>query len=203
MKTLFLSKHKSKVFAFRNGEAHNIFPKLDDDVLSIAGYYFANSLHFYGVGAENNYDNIIDQNNLVNSIYQPILGYEITTFGEDIFGNQFCFSEEKFSWLNIETSELENIADSFEGFLNAIEQNVDYYTGFPITEEMSEDHKSMLGLGYRLCPIKPFVIGGEYSLNNLSLEKFDHNLRYNGQIAAQIVNLEDGQRIRIVHKSID
>ena len=203
MKTLFLSIHKSKEFAFRNTEAHNIFPKLDNDVLSTAGYYFANSLHFYGVGAENNYDNIIDQNNLVNSIYQPILGYEITTFGEDIFGNQFCVSKDEFYWLNIETSELENIADSFEGFLNEIEQNVDYYTGFPITEEMSEDHKSMLGLGYRLCPIKPFVIGGEYSLNNLSLEKFDHNLRCNGQIAAQIVNLEDGQRIRIIHKSID
>ncbi|HOY13765.1 MAG TPA: hypothetical protein PLY70_11520 [Saprospiraceae bacterium] len=200
MKTLFFSKHKSKEFAFRNTEAHNIFSKLDNDVLSTAGYYYANSLHFYGVGAENNYDNLIDQNNLVNSIYQPILGYEIATFGEDIFGNQFCFLEEKFYLLNIETAELENIADSFEGFLNVIEQNVNYYAGFPITEEMREDHISMLGLGYRLCPKKPFVIGGEYSLNNLSLEKFEHNLKYNGQIAAQIVNLEDGQRISIIQK---
>ena len=55
----------------------------------------------------------------------------------------------------------------------------------------------MLSQGYRLSPIKPFVLGGEYVNQNLFLNKYIDNLELNSSIALQIYGLPDGQKVII------
>ena len=201
MKTLFLINNKSKEIAIQFGKSRTNLQSINNEILSLCGYYYSNSLHFYGNGTEYNYDDLLCQNDIILKHYNSLLQQGLTTFGEDLFGNQFCVLEEKYYLLDIETSELKIISNSFHGFLKELEQDIDYYSGFPITQEMDKAKLEMLGTGCRLCPIKPFVIGGEFKLNNLVLEKFDVNFRHNADLAKQLVSLKDGEKVKIVYKS--
>ena len=48
---------------------------------------------------------------------------------------------------------------------------------------------------------KPFVIGGEYVIENFYALTFPRYLEYNGDIAKQIAHLADGQKVKIVIKN--
>jgi hypothetical protein len=47
----------------------------------------------------------------------------------------------------------------------------------------------------RLLPKLPFVLGGEYNLDNLYLANSVEGMRFRGSIARQIQNIPDGNKV--------
>lgn len=55
----------------------------------------------------------------------------------------------------------------------------------------------ILNYDERLTPKMPFVIGGEYSLKNIYVNKFEKIISFNSNLAKQIKNLPDGTKVEI------
>ncbi|WP_431166931.1 hypothetical protein [Tenacibaculum halocynthiae] len=69
--------------------------------------------------------------------------------------------------------------------------------------ELSKEDNKLLTEGKRLSAKQPFIIGGEYNLNNFYLKDFKKNIYYNSSIAKQVYNVPDGAKIKIVIKDSD
>lgn len=52
-------------------------------------------------------------------------------------------------------------------------------------------------MGHRLAPKLPFVVGGEYSIANLTLTRDSDLICFGAQVANQIARLADGAEIQI------
>jgi len=152
------------------------------------GYFFNSALHLYGFYTENNHD-IKYVNRLLLHEYES--NFEgLYSFGEDIFGNQFCFSAKGVFFFNIETGEKEFLCLTFEEWLCMLENETDYFTG-QIFSNIIINHK------LRLCPKIPFVTGGEYKRENLYSLDFPDYIFTNANIARQIYNFPDGTDVTI------
>jgi len=87
--------------------------------------------------------------------------------------------------------------------LSVLLNDVNYFTGVELAKELIENKREDLSAGFRLCPKMPFVMGGEYKLDNLYLKLFDKNLSYNAAIARQVICLEDGQKVQLKIQNLD
>ena len=87
-------------------------------------------------------------------------------FAEDIFGHQFAIAGEKIVTFDLETGEQEGFADNLEAFATELFGEPSLHTGWPLAHEWQEKY-SALPLGMRLVPRRPFVLGGDYVLENL------------------------------------
>ena len=164
--------------------------------LKLDGFYFSKALHIYGF-CDDNFHNIEYINTFFKNKFNFINSKDLILFGCDLFGNQFCFKENKIGFLNIETGETELIAENFEDWVNVLLNDYNYYTGVQILNEW-EELMLPLKITERFVPIKPFVIGGEYSPKNMRAIEFFETLDYNSSLAKQIYNLPDGTPIELV-----
>lgn len=160
------------------------------------GYFFDYSLHIYGFNNELNCHSYQYVNDLIENEYKSLLPKGLSCFACDVFGNQFGFGKKGIFFLNIETAEHEMIAPDFNGFINVLESEADYFTGFPILEKWNVQGNKM-EVNERLVPLRPFVIGGGYEVQNLYQMEFQKVIKYNANIARQINDLPDGQEIAI------
>jgi len=154
------------------------------------GYYYNRSLHIYSVGSVDDFNNIFYINDLLKKEYNEIIKNEFF-FAQEIFGNQFGFSQDGIVFLNIETGEKNILAENFDGWYNEIRNDLDYYTGRNIVNAWNAIHEP-LDHNTRLCPTVPFVIGGEYEIENLYKSIFPNFLLSNANIARQIYDLPEG-----------
>lgn len=162
------------------------------------GYYFDHSMVLYGLNTKEKFNNASVDSNLVKKYYNPILGQDLFCFGADIFGNLFVFGEsEKVLFFNIESGEIEQIANDFEDWLKVLFSDLNYFSGRELAMTLTENVREDLSKGFRLCPKIPFITGGAYDLSNLYLKFYDINIKYNASIASQVINLEDGQAVKI------
>lgn len=164
------------------------------------GYYCNNALHFYGYQTDEFYNDSMAISELINNSYGRLLNKDFICVGQDIFGNQFVGTDAKYYFLNIETAELDYMADNIKQLINAIYENVEYYSGHVLTSDLSENQIVQLASGFRLCPRKPFVIGGDFTIQNLYLLNTMKCLDYNFDIASQILNIPDGKEVKLVFK---
>ena len=164
------------------------------------GFFFNNALQFYAINSAEKIFCLKNINELITNLYKK-LGDELFYFGQDIFGNQYAFNNNNEVVLfNIESAEKEHIAYSFKEFIDTLLEDTDYYTGESLILEWKSLH-SDLKLNERLCPKKPFVLGGDFDISNLYNLNISKNLEYNSSIAIQIHELPDGTPIR--YKIID
>jgi len=161
------------------------------------GYFYNNSLLIFGLSNKEEQFNIIHMNNILNKNYKNIVN-NLYFFAQDIFGNLFAFDNKNIVFFNIETGEREVIADDFKSWLLILYDDLDYYTGESLTEELKHIEKIQLIQDKRLCPKYPFVLGGEYEMDNLILKTYIDNILYNSSIAKQIDNLPDGSKVKII-----
>lgn len=163
------------------------------------GLFFDQSLQFYSFTEERDYRNIAVVNETFKREYKGLFN-RLVAFAQDVFGNQFAFNtlENCIVLFNIETAEQRIIADSFEDWLVMIEEDLDYLAGLSYARKWKKYHN--LGLDQRILPEVPFVIGGEYSLENFDISTFPYYISYNAQLAKQIFNLKDGENIELVIK---
>ncbi|MEU6183683.1 hypothetical protein [Streptomyces coeruleorubidus] len=124
----------------------------------------------------------------------PDLGAEYTAFAEDAFGGQFLSSESGVFHLEPETGEIEHIASDITGWCAAVLDEPEVLTGYPLAEEWQTRH-GKLPAGKRLVPRKPFVLGGEFTCDNLMLVDSAESLRWRAELAAKIRDVPDGGKI--------
>ena len=119
----------------------------------------------------------------------------LRSIGQDVFGNQFVYDvyTRKFLLFNIETANKEELASNFKGFVETLFTDIEYYSGRSFILNWNTE----LQFNQRLCPKKPFVIGGEYNSNNLYASTFPKYLEFFADVAKQIHELPDGTPIKL------
>lgn len=153
-------------------------------------YAFESALHFYSMV----YLNAWNKSEGWRSLYD--LPDELTFFAEDIFGEQFCLYNSKIYRFNPETGELDEFSRTLEEWASNILQDYEVETGYLIAHEWQE-RRGGLQLGQRLVPVKPFVLGGKYEIENLQPMYSADGIAYRANIARQIRGLPDGTRVKL------
>lgn len=151
-------------------------------------YAFENALHFFSNLELEKINTLIHQKKLYDSncIY----------FAEDIFGNLFCEKINKFYFLDVEIGELELMGNSIEEWAKKIITEYNYYTGYSLGHEW-QIKNGKLSTGQRLIPKKLFILGGKYTLDNLISQNTIEALKFRSNIAHQLSDVKDGEKIII------
>jgi hypothetical protein len=160
------------------------------------GFFFNKSLHFYSLIAENSFRSIIDFNKSLSREFSFLFN-GLYAFAQDIFGNQFVFDINTFEihFFNIESGSKELLAENFSVFINVLLNDIEYYSGLTYEAEWNENNS--IALNQRLQAKTPFVIGGDYKVNNFYVNTYPDYLSYSADIAKQIYNLKDGEKVRL------
>lgn len=161
------------------------------------GIFYGRSLQLYCCNAAKNYTDIEFVNNVLIAAFDYLFK-DLYAFGQDILGNQFAFelTSKQIVFFNCETGERKAMAKNFEEWLDCLFNDLDYYAGISFVKEWNE--KNELLPNQRLCPKKPFVIGGEYESENWYALDFPKYIEYSADIANQLYNLKDGQKVKLV-----
>jgi hypothetical protein len=119
-----------------------------------------------------------------------------TFFAEDVFGGQFALRDGCVFAFDPETGDLELIASSIEEWANRLLNEFDSLTGYPLAHAWQQQHGA-LQAGYRLIPKQPFVLGGEYEIDNLYALGSVKAMKLRASIATQIRDLPDGSTVTL------
>lgn len=160
------------------------------------GMFFGGSLILYSFGTTDSYAQISEVNSALNREFESLFK-GLFAFGQDIFGNQFCFESgtTNIVFFGIDDGDKKMMSGSFKEWLTIMENDSDYYTGYPYLHRWKSSYQ--LRDGERLCPKIPFIIGGEYGIENFYTSGFPDYIRVNSSIAKQIFDLPDGQEIKL------
>lgn len=115
-------------------------------------------------------------------------------FAEDIFGGQFAIGSDGISTFDPETGDFERLASDVEGWAAAVFSDYEVLTGYPLAHEW-QGRNGALPAGQRLLPKVPFVLGGEFSVDNLYAADAVVGLRYRGELSKQLQQHPDGTPI--------
>jgi hypothetical protein len=119
---------------------------------------------------------------------------ELLCFAEDLFGNQFALLDNKIVIFQCETAEIEQIASSFEELAGQLILEADYLTGRSLSAAWCNKF-GVFPVRNRLIARTPFVLGGEYALQNLISVESAKSMRIRGPLASKIADLPDGTKL--------
>jgi hypothetical protein len=128
--------------------------------------------------------------------FKDVIPLDTIFFGQDIFGNQFGISNDKVIWFNTESTEIEIIANSLEDWAKILLNDYNYYTGYPFAKEWQEKNGD-LEIGNRLLPKLPFILGGEYKIENFYKIDMLKGIKFCAYLASQLKEYPDGSTIKI------
>lgn len=183
------------------GELRILGGTLIDDLLRMLrqrnGFYaFESALHVFPshssqqeIGLNNWNENTLWRNAYKN------LADGCLFFAEDVFGGQFCIKCNKVYTFDPETGALDYLANDIEGWAKAIINDYEVLTGYPLAHQWQKQN-GQLPSKKRLLPKIPFVVGGEFVLNNLYLADAVEGMKFRADIANQIKDLPDGAQIK-------
>jgi hypothetical protein len=117
-------------------------------------------------------------------------------FAEDVFGAQFCVADSGIGVFDPETGEHELLAETLEGWADRLLSDYRVLTGQPLARSWQVAN-GPLAPETRLVPFRPFVLGGAFSLDNLSAMRCTEGMRFRAGIARQIRGVPDGAKIRL------
>jgi hypothetical protein len=117
-------------------------------------------------------------------------------FAEDVFGGQFSLHGPDIVYFEAETAEIERLGSSIEQWIQLILDESKVRTGESLAIEWAEKF-GPIPRGMRLVPKMPFVLGGEYTLDNLSLQDSVQAMRFRGHLARQLLDKPDKSKLRI------
>lgn len=120
---------------------------------------------------------------------------DIFCFAEDVFGRQFVVNGEKISVFDPETGDLEIVAPSLEEWASIMLLDFRQLTGHPLAHQWQTVH-GPLHPRDRLIPRTPFVLGGEFSIENLEALDSVRVMKNLGNLASQIHDLPNGAKIQ-------
>jgi len=115
-------------------------------------------------------------------------------FAEDAFGNQFCLDSGRVCSFDAETGSSEPVGNTIEEWVGRILADYEVLTGHPLLRQWQTKHGA-LPIGQRLMPKVPFVLGGQYALENLYSIAAVSGMKTRGNLARQIKDLPDGAQV--------
>jgi len=124
------------------------------------------------------------------------LADEALFFGEEAFGNQFCIRKGSVCFFEAETGEYREMAKSIEDWAKVVLDDYEFQTGFPLLHEW-QLRNGRLEPGQRLIAKFPFVLGGEYVLDNLAAMGAVEIMRARANIAWQLQDVPEGTNVEI------
>lgn len=120
---------------------------------------------------------------------------EAVFFAEDIFGGQFCIKQDGIFSFDPETAIFEHLAPNLDRWAKLIMEDYEYLTGYPLAHKWQQS-QGILASGKRLIPKVPFVMGGDFSVDNLYAIDAVKAMRFRANLAIQIKELPDGAPIQ-------
>ncbi len=120
----------------------------------------------------------------------------ILFFAQDVFGNQFGIAGREIISFDAETGEVEVIANSIQKWAEAVLADFEYMTGYPLAHSWQKKNGGLL-THERLVAKQPFVLGGEFDVENLYAMDATNSMRFRGELALQIRDLPDGTSIEL------
>ena len=130
---------------------------------------------------------------LWKSDYKSDFG-EAIFFAEDVFGMQFCIKDDLINVFDPETGDLKVIAASLEDWAGWILKDAKIATGWPLAH-LWQLNQGALEPGMRLLPKVPFVLGGEFTTENLYALNDAEGMRFRASIANQLRDCPDGSTV--------
>lgn len=118
-------------------------------------------------------------------------------FGEDVFGGKFCVKNGGFYHFNPHTGEFCFMAHDLNSWASEVLSNYELWTGYPLAYEWQEKH-GPLKVGNRLFPKTPFLLGGDYEIDNLWSGDGLDGLGFCAFIAGATIELPDGTEVRFL-----
>lgn len=193
-----LSEHAPEIL----GQLHRLAGNLADQLFGVLcqcnGFCALESaLHVFPTHSSQNEIGISywNESALWRSGYKD-LADDCLFFTEDVFGGQFCIKNSRVYTFDPETGSLEYLADDIEGWVQMLLSDYEVLTGYPLAHQWQKKN-GQLPAGKRLLPKVPFVLGGEFVLDNLYLADAVEGMRFRANMASQIKELPDGARIRL------
>jgi len=161
-------------------------------------FAFEKALQFFSfLSSEYDLLNIQSVNSKIRELYNSFNLESEEFFGQDIFGNLFYYGADGIGIFDIESGDKNVIARDFSGFDQVLSEDFEYLTGISYLNKWEEATHSQLKEDERLCPKKPFIIGGEYDIKNLYAKSSIKNWEFNSDLAFQIKNTPDGTNIKL------
>jgi hypothetical protein len=117
-------------------------------------------------------------------------------FAEDVFGGQFMLREGAIFSFDPETGEIGLLANNMEQWAREILSDFEFLTGHGLAHEWQALH-GPIPSGCRLVPKVPFVLGGEFCIENLSALDSVKGMLFRADIARQIRDLPDGAEVEL------
>ncbi|PWU12237.1 MAG: SMI1/KNR4 family protein [Verrucomicrobia bacterium] len=121
---------------------------------------------------------------------------DMLCFAEDAFGVQFCIHNATICSFDPETAVLKEIARSIGGWAGWILEDHKVRTGWPLAHFWQLRH-GPLRHGGRLLPKVPFVLGGQFTVENLYELNDLEGMRVRADIATQLKACPDGSKVVI------
>jgi len=117
-------------------------------------------------------------------------------FAEDVFGVQFCISDDTICIFDPETSVLDHLCDSISDWARIVIDEPNLRTGYPLAHAW-QIARGPLRPGERLLPKTPFVLGGKFEVENLYCSKDIKGMLFRASVANQIRDLPDGTQVTL------
>jgi hypothetical protein len=95
-----------------------------------------------------------------------------------------------------ETGKAEAMANSLEGWAQRVLSDFGLWTGHQVARDWQTGHGA-IPRGWRLLPVRPFVLGGEYTVANVRAAEAIKGMKYRASIAVQIRDLPDGAAVKL------
>jgi len=115
-------------------------------------------------------------------------------FAENAFGDQFCLHKGTVCSFDAETAKTKSMGHTLEEWAQSLLLDYEYLTAYPMMHQW-QLKMGVLPVGKRLIPKIPFVLGGEFSLQNLCSMDATSVMKSRGNLARQISGLPDGAQV--------
>ncbi|MDB5105344.1 MAG: hypothetical protein JWP91_3033 [Fibrobacteres bacterium] len=187
-----------------SGQDRNWSPLLEDafyaDFLKEYNglYAFDRALHLFGVDPARPYHDL-SVRNAPSALWRGSYGdmlKDVCFFAEDLFGHLFGLRGPEAVVFDPESGNLDTLAEGFDGWLRFIGEDTDYATGQSLSQAWSEE-KDVIPFDSRLAPRTPFILGGEFELDNLRPLGWLENQEFMAEVYEKVKDLPEGSEIEI------
>jgi SMI1/KNR4 family protein SUKH-1 len=160
------------------------------------GFFYSQALHIYGYSNVHKFNDIAYINSLLQGEFGGLFN-DLISFGQDLFGNQFCFdiAKNNIVFFDSETGERGVIASDYVDWIKILGERLEYFTGINVLASWLLINQLLFN--QRLCPKIPFVLGGEFKVDNLYAGQFPDFISAYANIAKQVKALAEGTKVKL------